>query len=349
MSNRIVFDEKLSTYSLYTKVLERFYDICLPQKEQAPVLDFCNTRYIFPAAVPVLLSFGDYLSKLYQRSIEIVYVKGSELHNFFVSSNFYEISKSLNIFEWDEDTISAWEHKELRDLHKISYTDLKYSDAEKIEDLTQRRNYIYDCLLDRSKVAYGKILRDTNQLPESIVWATINAIAEIGTNAIMYSGSHSFTYMASDRYGTNISVADSGVGFWQSFLDAKRPLKMSEKFKGTEKFRDAEKKFQNYLTIMSALNYSFEKHLEDDREDLWTLRTNVINNNGTFKIQYENTQVIFSCNRCAGCRKNEGKADISMCVQCLRDKYSADAYSPIKIFNIGFQGVRIEITINRER
>lgn len=342
MSNIIVFDEKVSTYSFYTKVLRKFYDIYISEKEQAPILDFCNTKYILPAAVPVLLAFGDYLNRLYKRNIKIVYIKGSELHNFFISSNFYEISKKLNIFEWDEDTLSEWEYKELRDLHKISYTNTKYSDADKIEDLMQKRNFIYDCLLDRTKVVYEKILSDTNQLPENVIWATVNAIAEIETNAIMYSASHSFTYMASDRYGTNISVADSGIGFRKSFSDAGRQLKM------LEKFQDVEKKFQNYLIIMSVLNYSFEKHIEDKREDLWTLRTNIINNNGTFKIQYENTQVIFSCNRCRGCRKNEGKRDISMCVQCLMDKYSIDTYSPIKIFNIGFQGVRIEITINRE-
>lgn len=342
MNNIIVFDEKLSTYGFYIKVVKKFYEIYMSEKEHAPILDFRNTKYILPAAVPVILSFGDYLHRFYREKILIMYTKGSELHNFFIASKFYEISKKLEIFEWDDDTLSEWAYKELRELHKISYTNTRYSDVEKVEDLIQKRDFIYDCLLDKSKVVYEKILSDTNQLPDNVIWATINAIAEIETNAIMYSNSHSFTYVASDRYGTNISVADSGIGFEKSFIAAGRKLKMVEKFQGVEQ------KFQNYLIIMSALNYSFEKHIEDKREDLWTLRTNIINNNGTFKIQYENTQVIFSCNRCRGCRKTEGEKDISMCVQCLMDKYSMDTYSPIKIFNIGFQGVRIEITINRE-
>lgn len=342
MNNIIIFDEKLSTYGFYTKVVKRFYEINMSEKEHAPILDFQHTKYILPAAVPVILSFGDYLHRLYDEKIRIMYIRGSELHNFFIVSNFYEISKKLDIFAWDDDILCDWEYKKLRELHKISYTNASYSDAEKIKDLIQKRDFIYDCLLDNSKVVYGKILNDTNQLPDNVIDATIKAIAEIETNAIMYSNTHSFTYVASDRYGTNISVADSGIGFEESFLKARRKLKM------VEKFQDVEQKFQNYLIIMSALNYSFEKHITDKREDLWTLRTNIINNNGTFKIQYKNTQVIFSCNRCRGCRKIEGKDDISMCVQCLMDKYSMDTYSPIKIFNIGFQGVRIEIIINRE-
>ncbi len=340
--NKIIFDEKLSTHGFYTNVVKNFYDIYKAEEKYVPILDFRNTKYIASAVVPVILSFGDYLHRLYGEKIRIVYTKGSELHNFFIASKFYEISKNLEIFEWDDNILSGWKYKELRELHKVSYTNTKYSDAEKIKELIQKRDFIYDCLLDKSKVVYEKILSDTDQLPINVISATINAIAEIETNAIMYSNSHSFTYVASDRYGTNISVADSGIGFEESFSAAGRPLKM------VEKFQWAEKKFKNYLIIMSALNYSFEKHMEDQREDLWTLRTNIINNNGIFKIQYENTQVIFSCNRCRGCKKMDGKTDISTCVKCLMDKYSIDLYSPIKIFNIGFQGVRIEIVINRE-
>lgn len=343
MNNIITFDEKISTYSFYTNVIGRFYEIYKSGEKSIPILDFRNTKYIFPTAAPLLLSFGDYLRRLYKKSVPILYEKRSEVHNFFIFSKFYEISNKLEIFDWGEDVLNEWNYKELRDLHKISYTYTSYSDADKIKEPMQRRDFIFDCLLDKSKVVYENILKDSNQLPEDIVSATIHAIAEIETNAIMYSGSYSFTFVASNRYGTSISVADSGIGFERSFLTKERKMKM------LEKFQYVGGKFHNYLVIMSALNYSFEKHLEDKRADLWTLRTNVINNNGTFKIQYENTQVIFSCNRCRGCRKNKDRADISTCVQCLLDKYSMDAYSPIKIFNIGFQGVRIEITINKEK
>lgn len=342
MDNIIDFGEKISTYIFYTDVIKRFYEIYSIDHKQIPILNFKNTKFILPSAVPVLLCFGDYLSRLYRQSIPILYAKGSELHNFFISSKFYDISKKLKIFDWDDSAITDWNFKELRDLHKISYTNTFYSDAEKIDNLVQRRDFIFDCLLDKSKVVYEKILNDTNQLPENIIMSTILAIAEIETNAIMYSNSHSFTYVASDRYGTIISVADSGIGFVGSFRKMNRNLEI------LQKFSDCDEKFYNYLVIMSALDYSYGKHIEDHREDLWTLRTNIINNNGTFKIQYQNTQVIFSSSRCKGCRKNEGKNDISMCVKCLMEKYRADAYSPIKIFGIGFQGVRIEITVNRE-
>ena len=102
ISNVIVFDEKISTYVFYTKVTKTFYDMYMSQRNTAPILDFRKTKYITPEAIPVLLSFGDYLSRLYKRKIQIVYTRGSELHNFFMVSKFYEISQKLDIFEWDD-------------------------------------------------------------------------------------------------------------------------------------------------------------------------------------------------------------------------------------------------------
>ena len=99
---------------------------------------------------------------------------------------------------------------------------------------------------------------------------------------------------------------------------------------------------------MSVLNYSYAKHFKDRRSDLWSLRTNVVNNFGIFKISYENTQVIFSHKRCSKCKKLLDSDSISCCVECLYDNYCEGTYSPIKIYDIGMQGVRVEITINKE-
>ena len=341
MNSIIVFDEKVSTYNFYNNILSRFLSIYKSKIAEIPVLDMRKTKYISPAAVPVLMSFGDYLRKLYKQPIDLLISEESGLLNFMICSKFIIICKQLGIFNFDDDVINSWRYKELRDLHKISYTNTKYSDADKIEDLIQRRDYINDCLYDRTKVIYEKVLSDTNQLPISVIDATLSSIAEIETNAIMYSKSYSFIYVASDRYGTNISVADSGIGFERSFKNANRELFT------LEEFSNIDSRLYNYLVIMNVLNYSYKKHIDEKREDLWTLRSNVVNNNGIFKIQYGNTQVIFSCNRCKNCVRNDNKSDISACVKCLLEKYSDDAYSPIKIFNVGFQGVRVEITINR--
>lgn len=171
ISNVIVFDEKISTYVFYTKVTKTFYDMYMSQRNTAPILDFRKTKYITPEAIPVLLSFGDYLSRLYKRKIQIVYTRGSELHNFFMVSKFYEISQKLDIFEWD-DVSYEWYYKELRKLHKISYTNIIYADVEKIKEPMQKRDFISDCLRDRSKVIYQNVLSDTNKLPENIIGAS---------------------------------------------------------------------------------------------------------------------------------------------------------------------------------
>lgn len=341
MDNTIYFEENVTTYYFYTKILRRFYDIYKADKKKPPVLNFCATKYITPEAMPLILSFGDYLRRLYKQRIMILCEKSSEVQNFFICSKFFYLSKMLDIFEW-EDFIIDWEYKPLREQHKIEATKIHYTDANRIEDPMQRRNYIYDCLLEKNYVVYSQILRDTDRLPDNVIAATVKAIAEIQTNAIMYSGTYSFTLLASDRYGTKISISDSGMGFEQSFEKENRTLKMREQFESVPR------KFRNYLTIMSALDYSYVKHIHESREDLWTLRTTVVKNNGVFKVQYNNTQVIFSSGRCGKCTRNEGKEDISACVECLLKEYSPSTYSPIKIFNVGFQGVRIEMVINRE-
>lgn len=342
MDNKIYFEKELSSYNFYTNIIKQFYSIYKTNSNMSPILDFQNTEYIYPEAVPVLLSFGDYLKRLYGKPIQVLYEKGSNLQNFFAFINFYEISRKLGIFLWDNDMFMNWQGRELRDVHKMSFTYASYSDADKIKDPIQKRNYIFDCLLDRTKVVYKTILNDTNQLPEIIIESTLNAIAEIETNAVMYSQSHSFTFVASNKYGTRISVADSGIGFQKSFIKSSKKLEM------VKIFYDIDRRFKNYLIIMSALNYSFVKHKEDSRENLWTLKTNVVKNNGTLKIQYGNTQIIFSHNRCGKCNKNEGLDNISACVNCLLKDYNTSSYSPIKIFQIGFQGVRVEAVIERK-
>lgn len=222
MANNIIFDEKVSTYNFYNDILGRFLNIYKYNVNQIPVLDMRKTKYISPSAVPVLLSFGDYLRKLYKQPIDMLVSEESELLNFIICSKFVTICKQLGIFNFDENVLNSWKYRELRELHKISYTNIKYTDADRIEDLVQRRDYINDCLYDRTKVIYGTVLSDTNKLPMSVIDATLNSIAEIETNAIMYSNSYSFTYVASDRFGTNISVADSGIGFEKSFENAGR-------------------------------------------------------------------------------------------------------------------------------
>lgn len=342
MDNSIVFGEKISTYTIYTETTNRFYQIFSADKNAVPILDLRNTEYIMTQAVPVLLCFGDYLSRLYKQPIPIYISYGSELHSFIMHSKFYDISVSLGIFEWENDIANGYFYNNYRELHKVSYTSVRYEDAEEIINPVLRRNYIFDCLLDRSKTIYRQILMDTNQLPESVINSTMKSIAEIETNAIMYSGAHSFTFLASDRYGTKISVADAGQGFEKSFLQNDRKLEF------VEKSPQYDKKFRNYLVIMSVLNYSYKKHVVDDRENLWTLKRDISElGSGTFKIQYDNTQVIFSSNRCKYCNKYEGDNDLEKCTHCLMEDYSTSQYSPIKISNIGIQGVRVEATVDR--
>lgn len=340
LNRYIVFDKTVTNYYFYETILMKYLSIYKENKYEPPILDLRKVSYIDVAAVSVLLSFGDYLRKVYHQKIEMLIEHESEILNFLFYTKFIEISDELEIFKIDDETRSSWKINPLRSLHKITFTRTEYSDVNKIEDLLQRRDFIFDNLLDSDRVMYRTIFEDLEKLPDSVIDTTLNSIAEIKTNAIMYSKSYSFTYIATDRFGTKASISDSGIGFEKSFVNDKKALEMNHLF------ADYDSKFHNFLIIMSALNYSYKKHVNDKRKDLWTLKTEIVQNNGILRIHYKNTLVIFSFKRCKKCEiKLEG--DIAPCVRCLYNDFTNDQYSPVKLFDVSLQGVRIEFSVSR--
>ena len=131
-SNIIEFAETVSTYVIYNDILKKFLNIYKSRKKEIPILDLRKTTYISPAAVPVLLSFGDYLRRLYRKPISLYVSKESNLLNFLISSRFIYIGKELGIFNMDQTILDSWKYKELRDMHKVSYTNTHYSDTDKL-------------------------------------------------------------------------------------------------------------------------------------------------------------------------------------------------------------------------
>ena len=192
-----------------------------------------------------------------------------------------------------------------------------------------------------------------HKLPENIIDCTIEGLAEILTNASIYSQSQGYAYLASDRFGTKGSVCDCGIGLQESFeqqgyncewiLNNKDILEHPE--------------LKNYYLIMEIMNYSYCKHKSGERCNLWTVQNDLTRYGGTFKVHYGNIQVVFSSKRCKECQKisyfNEYgdrecfADDLKPCLKCLRDEYLNNQDATIRNYEVAFRGVHIEFEIPR--
>lgn len=354
MENRIVLQGNVTTNMLYTKVLHLLREYYKCEKETAPVIDLTKVTYIEPQAVPLLISIGDYFSRLYRSALDINMEEMTTLQNFLINIGFHRYTKEQNFYNIPDNYIQNWLYSN-RDIHKIIWMKRaeEYPDVAKIEDMEVRRTYLSDNIQKNIEEQCRSILLDTHKLPENLIKFTIEGLAEILTNASIYSKNSSYAYLASDKYGTKGSVCDCGVGLKESFE------KQGKECKWVKKNEDIiqNPELENYYIIMEIMNYSFDKHKKGERCNLWTVQNDLTTYGGTFKIHYSNIQIIFSSKRCKGCRKisyfgNDGKRvfvadDLMPCVKCLRDGYLNSNDLAIKNFDVAFRGVHIEFEIPR--
>ncbi len=354
MDNRIVLQGNITTITLYTKVLYLLRKYYRNEKKFAPIIDLTQVTYIEPEAVPLLIALGDYFSKLYRSAIDIEMEEKSALQNFLINIGFHRYVKEQKFYNIPNNYIINWLHNN-RDVHKIIWMRKadEYSDVVSIKDLELRRTYLSYNIQKNIEEQCKLILSDTHKLPENIINCTIEGLAEILTNASIYSQSQGYAYLASDRFGTKGSVCDCGIGLQESFeqqgYSCEWILNNEDVLEHPE--------LKNYYLIMEIMNYSYCKHKRGERCNLWTVQNDLTRYGGTFKVHYGNIQVIFSSKRCKGCQKisyfNECgdreclADDLKPCLKCLRDEYLNDQDVTIRNYEVAFRGVHIEFEIPR--
>lgn len=348
MVRDIELNEKVSSLYLYREFLKKlseYYKDVFSVTHEIPIFNLCKVKFIEPEALPVLLSIGAYLAEFHKHAIDMRINNDSKVTNVLLQTNFINYASKYKIFDFTPDVTQCTVIKELRELHKVTMTLTmdEYEDVTSIKDEIEKRAYVKDNLKINDRVTYQKILEDTNRLSEDIIDLTLDTIAEIKSNSIIHSKSKSFTYVASNRYGTYVSLADCGIGFEQSFIDKGVNLE----FIDTE-YDGKKARVRDFYVIMSVINYSYKKHCEDGREDLWTLIRSIVQSNGSVKIHYGNVQVIFTTARCRRCTEYVlQQKSVLKCVKCMMRDFTDDDYSPVKIFDVKYSGVHIEFIINR--
>lgn len=344
----------ITTNLLYMKALPLLRKYYRAEKRIAPIIDLTHATYIEPEAVPLLIALGEYFSKLYRSLIGIEMEEKSDLQNFLINIGFHGYVKEQNFYNIPYNYIKNWTHNN-RDIHKIIWVKKadEYSDVVSIKDLELRRTYLSYNMQKNIEENCRLILSDTHNLPENIINCTIEGLAEILTNASIYSQSQGYAYLASDRFGTKGSICDCGIGLQESF--EKQGYSCEWILNNEDVINNPELK--SYYLIMEIMNYSYYKHKKGERCNLWTVQNDLTRYGGTFKIHYGNIQVIFSSKKCKGCRKisyfnehGERKCladDLTPCLKCLRDEYLNSQYVAIKNYEVAFRGVHIEFEIPR--
>ena len=354
MRNCIVLQGIITTNVLYTEALHLLRKYYSYEKRIAPIIDLTQVTYIEPEAVPLLIAFGDYFSKIYHSLIGIELEEKSALQNFLINIGFHAYVRKQKFYNIPNEYTDNWLYSN-RDIHKIIWIKKaeEYSDVVRIKDLELRRIYLSYNIQKNIEEQCRTILSDTHKLPEKLINYTIEGLAEILTNASIYSKSQGYAYLASDRFGTKGSVCDCGIGLRESFE------KQGNCYEWVINNEDVLKnpELESYYLIMEIMNYSYCKHKRGERCNLWTVQNDLMKYGGTFKIHYGNIQVIFSSKRCKECQKISyfdefGERvcvadDLSLCLKCLRDGYLNNHDVTIRNYEVAFRGVHIEFEIPR--
>jgi hypothetical protein len=209
----------------------------------------------------------------------------------------------------------------------------------------------------------------------------LNTFNEIISNSILHSNSITFAFMQTVKYKTAFAISDIGIGFEQSIKEKNDfEFKNIEKYTITNYFKKLKgKKFNqtlsDYYIIFDILFFSMSKF----RLGLYDLIKPVIKAGGIFRIHYKSTQVIFTSNYINNFEKldkiryelrnvlddnkndiieksvtvinkskekliSDTKDNLILLSNIILRNYNPDLQvSPLRIFDVNFKGVHIEV------
>lgn len=379
---KIYFEGNITSFVFYSqvfKVLREHYK--RNGVAVAPVFSFIYVDRFDPLVVPNLISLGFILYNIHNKPIQLEIVN-TNATKFLDNGWFFKAVGHKHVFgeELDIDgsgirrTIEQVTGYEVYDFdpkmlgfynlsnvsnpfnpdHRVYvYQDNSYSYYTEFikDDVTEEklgliRSEKFQELKPIIEKRYWNILKNLNYKNKRIV---LDVLAEIITNAILYSGSHCSAMLQTRENETKISISDCGVGFEYSFEKKQERFKREYKNVFNEFSEEEQVKYKNFLYIFETLNYSKEK--SGARDNLFTLLSIVLgktsNNDiedGTFRIHYNDTQVILTSRKCSMCERFDPK----VCAKCLLNNYSPFndvSKSNLRFFDSIFRGIHIEVEL----
>ncbi|MPL70090.1 hypothetical protein SDC9_15841 [bioreactor metagenome] len=376
-SKEIQFHGDITSFVFYNELLlalrEHYKDNGV---KKVPLFSFMHVNYFDPLVVPNLIGIGYILKSIHKgERTPLLFARidstkfldeiwffdnvgkpktKSEIIGNIVNGQIYAIENNYvmgeDLYDFDPRYLGFYNNQNQQNLnnleHKVriydddSYSYYKEFKTSTSEELDAIRTDKFNDLKPFIEKHFRNIISKIND--ERQIKTILKVITEIVCNSVLYSGSSCAAMLQSRNNKTIISISDFGVGFEYS-LNKKKEKFGYEYNDILKKFpKEDQVKYKNYLYIFETLEYSKKKSVY--RENLYTLLHDVaLKMNGKMRIHYNDTQVIFTSNRCNHC------TDINPieCSKCLLQSYSEDKYiSPVRFFNSKYQGVHIEVEFN---
>lgn len=346
----------------------------------SPIFSFVYVERFDPLVVPNLISLGFILYSIHNKPIQLE-IANTNATKFLDNGWFFKaVGKNMvfgeeftdelgirqiikqetgyEIYDYDPQMLGFYNNEHVNTPYNPDHKVFVYQDESYLyynkfiqEDVSEEelgliRSEKYHELIPKIKKRYWNVLKTLNDDNRRIV---LDALTEIITNAILYSGSPCSAMLQTKNNETKISISDCGVGFEYSF--EKRREKFGREYKIVfNEFNEGDQgKYKNLLYIFETLNYSKEKSVA--RDNLYTLLEIVLKkkdnrsiDKGTMRIHYNDTQVIMTSNRCSACERFAPKE----CVKCLLDNYDPTneaSKSNLRFFDSLYRGVHIEVEL----
>ncbi|WP_202703891.1 ATP-binding protein [Flavobacterium sp. UGB4466] len=250
----------------------------------------------------------------------------------------------------------------------------------------QQRDYLIEYYTYKVKDHFEVILNESSNNKE-IVFDYVQILSELITNGVLHSKSDVYALMFTDKERTCFSISDNGIGLFES-LKSKQIQTVNTNYKLFDLYNElfdtiplnVDKKIkESFYSIFEALYYSILK----DRKGLFDLMTTVVlNSDGYFRLHNHNAQIIISLRmmrelyvlvklrgQIYDCHqkyiskvidRNEFEETFSKLTLHVRDEfkklitniisnYNSDVkYSSIRLFEVRFKGVHIEVEIPKK-
>lgn len=360
MNRTVEFWGNVTSFDVYNTILPNILNYLRsnPKKNKPITFSFEKIEYLDGKALPNIICIGLILKKYYSAPIELSLKYNPTLLCFLDNGRFFYLvgENGLDIFRYDNDYIGGFNiyiEKEYRKCHKISVFKPElnfYSQSKENQDRIKRTTFteLNEYIVPST---FGEVLQDISSIDKSIeiirngkseLWeykrAVIAAISEVLCNAILYSESSSFVYLQTTAYATNISISDIGIGFLESMKRKKQDFMLRETYTNITKYKFDinSKELDDFFAIFECLKYS----MLSGRVNLWILVYLVVNNKGTFRIQNNHIQLVFTASRCSGCDKFK----VEKCIDCMLAGFKVQKdISSLRFFEAGLAGVHIEI------
>ncbi|PWS33384.1 hypothetical protein [Pedobacter paludis] len=389
--------KRFTSYRFYSELLSDLNEYYRSDyKGAAPVISLDRSLRIDPSVLPLLMALGAFLKEFHKQSISLEMdndLSSNGIIRFLQQSDFLHIvgdhdnpnwPNAKRIFKFNREAIGQFSQRgELRFDHKIhlySRNDPGLRLINLIDDGEKRRDALIEHFSFLATSHFENLVNDIGT-DNFIKTQFVQIISELITNGIFHSGSDVYMMMFSNRFKTSCSIADIGVGLFDTIMAKEKTAYynpgglmgiLSQKI--TVSMAPVTQKCA--FSIFETFYYSMLK----DRQGMFDLMLKVvIRCQGYFRLHYDNVQIIVSSRmlnelsmlqeirtgiwRCHSwfllnpelsdeyhqqmlSLSDQGQKAIISLAEGIFRNYTQDVqFSAIRIFQVRFKGVHVEAEI----